>query len=123
MTNQPLDTGLENTRAQIRKGLLEFCILLTISGDAVYSSDILEKLKASNMLVVEGTLYPLLSRLKTSGLLAYEWKESKSGPPRKYYRLTEKGQQSLDQLIATWSDLNSSITSLLLTHKKHEKNH
>ena len=116
------DNELEKTQAQIRKGLLEFCILLTISGEAVYSSDILQRLKDSDMLVVEGTLYPLLSRLRTSGLLSYQWQESPSGPPRKYYSLTDEGHRALERLVITWNDLDASITSLLKRHKKHEKN-
>ncbi len=122
LENTPGNVELEKTQAQVRKGLLEFCILLTVSGDAVYSSDILEKLKENGMLVVEGTLYPLLSRLKSTGLLAYEWRESPSGPPRKYYSLTDDGTKTLDRLIVTWNELDSSITSLLKRHKKHEKN-
>ncbi len=103
----------ENTKAQMRKGILEFCILLIISKGEVYASDILLKLKISDLLVVEGTLYPLLSRLKTSGLLSYNWKESESGPPRKYYQLTDKGKETLANLKSTWSTLTKSITSLL----------
>src|SRR5690606_22892843 len=77
--------NLENTKAQMRKGTLEFCTLLVISGGPVYASDILKQLKKADLIVVEGTLYPLLTRLKNSKLLTYEWQESKNGPPRKYY--------------------------------------
>lgn len=104
--------NLENTKAQMRKGLLEFCILLIITKGEAYASDILQELKKADLLVVEGTLYPLLSRLKTTGLLNYNWKESESGPPRKYYTLTEKGKDMLQQLESTWNELHTSITSL-----------
>jgi len=103
----------ENTKAQMRKGILDFIILLVISRGPVYASDILNELKQKEMIVVEGTIYPLLSRLKTSGLLEYAWQESKSGPPRKYYSLTAKGKETLAQLSKTWKDLNRSINSLI----------
>lgn len=103
----------ENTKAQMRKGILDFLILLVISDGPVYASDILKKLKENEMIVVEGTLYPLLSRLKDSGLLQYTWQESKAGPPRKYYSLTEKGTETLEQLSTTWKELNKSINSLI----------
>jgi PadR family transcriptional regulator, regulatory protein PadR len=99
-------------KTQMRKGLLEFCILLVISDGRVYSSDILNTLKSANLLVVEGTLYPLLSRLKTQGLVAYDWEESRSGPPRKYYELTKDGRETLRELQKTWTELHASITSL-----------
>ena len=103
----------DNTKAQMRKGILEFCILLIIRDGEVYASDILEKLKAADLLVVEGTLYPLLSPRKNAELLSYEWKESKSGPPRKYYLLTKKGKDALKELVTTWKSLHDSISSLL----------
>lgn len=103
---------LENTKAQMRKGILEFCILLIISKGEVYASDILKGLKTADLLVVEGTLYPLLSRLRGLGLLGYTWKESEEGPPRKYYTLTAKGEKNLGQLKKTWSQLKNSIDSL-----------
>jgi PadR family transcriptional regulator, regulatory protein PadR len=106
----------ENAKAQMRKGILEFCTLLIISRGEVYSSDILSALKEADLLVVEGTLYPLLSRLRHEGLLGYEWRESKNGPPRKYYRLTDDGRSTLKELIDTWQDLSSSIRSLLKSH-------
>lgn len=105
-------SNLENTRAQIRKGILEFCTLLIISKGEVYASDILKELKQAQLLVVEGTLYPLLSRLKTAGLLNYSWVESSAGPPRKYYTLTDKGKETLRQLRITWKTLSQSINSL-----------
>lgn len=104
--------NLENARAQMRKGSLEYCILLVISRKKVYASDIISALKHADLLVVEGTLYPLLSRLKNSGLLDYHWQESKSGPPRKYYELTLLGKSVLKQLDSTWENLQSSINAL-----------
>ncbi|HMT30211.1 MAG TPA: PadR family transcriptional regulator, partial [Bacteroidia bacterium] len=80
--------NLENTQAQMRKGVLEFCILSIISQGEIYPSDIITKMKEAKLIVVEGTLYPLLTRLKNASLLAYTWVESNSGPPRKYYKLT-----------------------------------
>ena len=97
---------------QMRKGMLEFCTLLIIEKQKAYASDILQELKASDLLVVEGTLYPLLSRLKSQGLLDYSWEESKSGPPRKYYELTTEGRKELSQLKVTWKELAHSINSL-----------
>ncbi|MFA6106330.1 MAG: PadR family transcriptional regulator [Patescibacteria group bacterium] len=104
--------NLENAKAQMRKGILEYCILLVISKDKIYASDLLKKLKEANLIVVEGTIYPLLSRLKNIGLLNYSWEESKSGPPRKYYELTEKGAETLKTLKTVWRDLNKSMNTL-----------
>jgi PadR family transcriptional regulator PadR len=112
--------NIENAKAQMRKGMLEFCTLLIISKGQAYASDILAELKEANLLVVEGTLYPLLSRLRTAGYLEYTWSESKTGPPRKYYTLTTAGKNSLKNLHSTWDDFSSSINSLI--HKHHEKN-
>ena len=103
---------LENTRAQMRKGILEFCTLLVISQGKVYASDILGALKKADLIVVEGTLYPLLSRLRVSELVEYSWEESKGGPPRKYYTLTAKGRETLDQLALNWKALAESISTL-----------
>lgn len=102
----------ENSKAQIRKGILELCTLLIISRGRVYSSEILSELKRADLLVVEGTLYPLLSRMRASGLLEHSWEESKSGPPRKYYTLTDKGTAALEDLRATWKSLVESVESL-----------
>ncbi|MFH0892150.1 MAG: PadR family transcriptional regulator [Candidatus Falkowbacteria bacterium] len=107
-----LEINTENTKAQMRKGILEYCILLVISRGKVYSSDILRALKEANLIVVEGTIYPLLTRLKNSALLSYDWEESQSGPPRKYYSLTDTGRKTLEQLTATWRSLRGSIESL-----------
>lgn len=109
---------IENTRAQMRKGILEFCILLVISEEKIYASDILDKLKKTDLIVVEGTIYPLLTRLKNSGLLSYDWEESKSGPPRKYYSLTDKGENTLKYLQETWNKFNKSINLLIKKQAK-----
>lgn len=113
-----IEMDLENNKAQMRKGMLEYCIMLIISRGEAYASDILRELKEDNLIVVEGTLYPLLSRLRVGGLLEYAWKESTAGPPRKYYSLTAEGGKMLEQLEATWRDLSKSINSLI---KKYEK--
>lgn len=107
------ETSIEESKAGMRKGMLEYCILLIISRGRVYATDILKELKAADLLVVEGTLYPLLSRLKGQKLLDYTWEESKAGPPRKYYVLTTKGKENLHQLKVTWKSLVTSIDSLL----------
>lgn len=107
----------ENTQAQMRKGILEFCALLVISRGKVYCSDILAELKKADLLVVEGTIYPMLTRLKNSELLSYDWEESPNGPPRKYYSLTAKGKETLKQLTETWGALNRSISSLIKKFK------
>ena len=100
---------IENTKAQMRKGVLEYCILSILRDGEAYTSDILETLKDAKMLVVEGTIYPLLTRLKNAGLLAYRWEESTSGPPRKYYALTETGKLFLNELNTTWSELQQAV--------------
>ncbi|HYF05141.1 MAG TPA: PadR family transcriptional regulator [Patescibacteria group bacterium] len=118
------ELNIENSKIQMRRGVLEFCILQIISREEAYASDILMELKHANLIVVEGTLYPLLSRLKSAGLLKYTWQESEAGPPRKYYQLTEKGEEALSQLRTTWQDLNSSINSLLTPRTTtNEKNY
>lgn len=104
---------IENTKAQMRKGVLELCVLSIISQKEAYPSDIINKLKEAKLIVVEGTLYPLLSRLKNAKLLSYEWKESKSGPPRKYYELTEEGKHFLEGLSETWKELNHAVTNAI----------
>lgn len=102
-------SNLDNTQAQMRKGVLEFCILSVLSHKEVYTSDIIEKLKEAKLIVVEGTLYPLLTRLKNAGLLSYRWVESSSGPPRKYYSLTPIGEKFLDELRITWRELVEAV--------------
>lgn len=100
---------LENTKAQMRKGVLEYCILLVLDGEPLYASNIIEELKEAKMIVVEGTLYPLLTRLKNAGLLAYRWEESTQGPPRKYYELTDKGRKFLSELEGSWAELVDAV--------------
>lgn len=109
--------SIENTKVQMRKGILEFCILGIISRGEVYASDILDALKNANMLVVEGTVYPLLTRLKNAGLLTYEWKESNSGPPRKYFTLTPEGQTAFEELKQTWNELSDAADAATNYHK------
>lgn len=101
--------NIENTKAQMRKGVLEYCILSILDGEDKYASEILESLKNVKMLVVEGTIYPLLTRLKNAGLLAYRWEESTAGPPRKYYALTETGGLFLKELNTTWKELKNAV--------------
>lgn len=96
---------VDNTQTQMRKGILEYCILSIISRGEIYASDIISELKKAKLLVVEGTLYPLLTRLKNNGLLSYSWKESTFGPPRKYYQITQEGLAVLEKLDATWAEL------------------
>ncbi|MBS3992749.1 MAG: PadR family transcriptional regulator [Bacteroidetes bacterium] len=108
--------NIENTKAQMRKGVLEYCILSVLQHEDAYTTEILSGLKDAKMLVVEGTVYPLLTRLKNAGLLNYRWEESTSGPPRKYYGLTESGKIFLKELDATWAELNEAVT--LITNKK-----
>jgi len=111
---------IENTKAQMRKGVLEFCILSILEGGESYTSEILIQLKDAKLLVVEGTVYPLLTRLKNAGLLSYRWEESTSGPPRKYYGLTETGKIFLTGLNSTWSDLVKAVN--LITKNNNSKN-
>ena len=104
--------NIENTKAQMRKGVLEYCILSILKDGEAYTSDILETLKDAKMLVVEGTVYPLLTRLKNAGLLSYSWEESTSGPPRKNYELTETGRLFLKELDGTWDDLILAVSKV-----------
>jgi PadR family transcriptional regulator PadR len=103
---------IQNTQSQMRKGVLEFCILSIIRQGEVYPSDIVEKMKASNLHTLEGTLYPLLTRLKNAGLLTYRWVESNSGPPRKYFSMTEDGLQFYSELERTWNELADAVKAL-----------
>lgn len=103
---------VENIKSQMKKGILEYCILSIINRQEVYTSDILEALRQADLLVVEGTLYPLLSRLKNNGLLKYRWQESTDGPPRKYFTLTEEGQEMLTALDGEWSVISKAILKI-----------
>lgn len=104
--------NIENTQSQMRKGILEYCILSIIKSGEVYTSEIIEKMKHADMLVLEGTLYPLLTRLKNAGLLQYRWEESNFGPPRKYYSLTKDGENFCNELDATWQQILNSVNKI-----------
>jgi len=112
--------NIENTKAQMRKGILEFCILSVLREKEAYTSEILETLKEARLLVVEGTVYPLLTRLKNDGLLTYRWEESSSGPPRKYYGLTELGRTFLHELNDTWIELSDAVHTITQKTAHHE---
>jgi len=104
--------NIENTSSQMRKGILEFCILSVIKQGEAYPSDIIEKMKSANLNIFEGTLYPLLTRLKNAELLTYRWVESNSGPPRKYFSLTDKGNEFYKELESTWIELSDAVKSI-----------
>jgi PadR family transcriptional regulator PadR len=104
--------GLPDKFAAIRKGLLEFLILKIVAADKVYVADILRRLSETEFATQEGTLYPLLSKMRRDGLVDYEWQESDAGPPRKYYELTSKGKSQLGELNDYWKHLNATITQL-----------
>jgi PadR family transcriptional regulator PadR len=112
-----MSVDIENSKAQMRKGILEFCILAILSDGEHYPTEIIERMKNAKLLVVEGTLYPLLTRLKKEDLLTYRWQESPSGPPRKYYALTASGRLFLQSLHESWAQLNSSVSQILQTAK------
>lgn len=103
---------LENNKAQMRKGILEYCILSVLSRNSCYASDIIKELKEAEVIVVEGTLYPLLTRQKNAGLLSYRWEESQQGPPRKYYELTDNGRKYLADLDKSWLELVESVNQI-----------
>ncbi len=106
---------IQNTQSQMRKGVLEFCILSIIRQGEVYPSDIVDKMKGANLIILEGTLYPLLTRLKNAGYLTYRWVESNSGPPRKYFLMTEQGLQFYSELERTWKELADAVQKLTST--------
>lgn len=117
---------IQNTQSQMRKGVLEFCILSIIQKGEVYPSDIVEQMKMANLHILEGTLYPLLTRLKNAGLLNYRWVESVSGPPRKYFVLTAEGNKAYEVLLKTWNDMTGAVNQLtqssnVNTHTEAEK--
>ena len=107
-----MNINAENVKSQMRKGYLEYCILFIISKKPAYVSDIISELKEAKMIVVEGTLYPLLTRLKNKGILQYQWQESASGPPRKYYELTDSGRAFLAELETGWEELKQAVEHL-----------
>jgi PadR family transcriptional regulator, regulatory protein PadR len=114
--------NIENTASQMRKGVLEFCILSVIKQGEAYPSDIIDKMKAANLNIFEGTLYPLLTRLKNAELLTYRWVESNSGPPRKYFSLTDKGAAFYQELEATWFELANAVKALTDLEQQHSFN-
>lgn len=111
---------IENTKAQMRKGVLEYCILSILKHQDAYVAEILNTLKSAKMLVVEGTIYPLLTRLKNAELLSYRWEESTSGPPRKYYELTQRGKLFLNELNTTWDDLQNAVNLVTKATKNNQ---
>ena len=106
------NVNTENVRAQMRKGVLEYCILLLLAKEDAYASSIITRLKEANMIVVEGTLYPLLIRQKNQGLLQYRWEESPQGPPRKYYAITDKGREQLEEMNNAWKEIVTTIENI-----------
>ncbi|NDV47707.1 PadR family transcriptional regulator [Paludibacter sp. 221] len=104
--------NVDNIKSQMRKGYLEYCILLILKKKPAYVSDIISELKDVRLIVVEGTLYPLLTRLKNSGLLDYRWEESTQGPPRKYYEMTAKGEEFLGELDVAWNEINEVVNKI-----------
>lgn len=111
-TNFTNSMNIDNLKSQMRKGMLEFCVLLLLQHSDAYASEIIAKMKNAHMIVMEGTLYPLLTRLKNDGLLSYRWQESTSGPPRKYYSITPIGQMYLDQLEESWREISLTVNHL-----------
>lgn len=109
--------NIENTQSQMRKGILEFCILSIIKRGEVYPSDITEEMRGAGLHILEGTLYPLLTRLKNAEMLTYRWEESNSGPPRKYFTLTPKGKGFYRELEQTWNELSTAINELTQSTK------
>jgi PadR family transcriptional regulator, regulatory protein PadR len=109
---KPLKMNIDNTASQMRKGVLEFCILSIIKLGEAYPSDIIDMMKSANLHILEGTLYPLLTRLKNAEFLTYRWVESNSGPPRKYFSLTEKGAEFYKELEATWLELAGAVETI-----------
>ncbi|MBO5699560.1 MAG: PadR family transcriptional regulator [Bacteroidaceae bacterium] len=108
--------NIENAKSQLRKGMLDYCVLLLLKNGPAYANDIVSRLKEANLIVVEGTLYPLLMRLKKENLLSYNWQESTMGPPRKYYALTPEGEQFLTELNKAWNELAASVIQLQENH-------
>ncbi len=113
MWDKEIIMDIQNTQSQMRKGVLEFCILSIIQKGEVYPSDIVEQMKAANLHILEGTLYPLLTRLKNAGLLNYRWVESVSGPPRKYFVMTEEGKEAYNVLHKTWNEMAIAVETII----------
>ena len=114
--------NIENTQSQMKKGILEFCILSIIRRSEAYPSDIIEEMKKSGLTLLEGTLYPLLTRLKNAEFLSYRWVESSEGPPRKYFSLTEKGETFYQQLYQTWDELSTGIHKIINQTSEKQEN-
>ena len=121
MYPQEITMDIQNTQSQMRKGVLEFCILSIIQKGEVYPSDIVEQMKAANLHILEGTLYPLLTRLKNAGLLNYRWVESVTGPPRKYFVLTDEGNKAYAVLLKTWNDMAGAVQILTINNQTNAK--
>ncbi|MFA7492194.1 MAG: PadR family transcriptional regulator [Proteiniphilum sp.] len=114
--------NIENTQSQMRKGVLEYCILSIIKRGEAYPGDIIDEMKSAGLQLLEGTLYPLLNRLKNAGILSYRWVESTSGPPRKYFHLTEKGNKFYILLQATWNELAMGVETLTRSRGESHEN-
>ena len=119
-SNNHIMEKADSTIAQMRKGVLEMCVVAAISSREAYASDILDRLKQSHLIVVEGTLYPILTRLKNEGFLSYRWEESNSGPPRKYYSITPEGTAFLSELRSGWDELVSAVSALAAGNNQPE---
>ena len=111
---------IDNMKAQMRKGVLEMCILSLLSVEEMYTSDIIDRLRSAKLVVVEGTLYPLLTRLKNEALLEYYWQESNSGPPRKYFKITPEGNNFLKELKESWEEINQAVSITTQNTQIHE---
>ncbi len=116
-----MNEAVEKVKSQMRKGILEYCILLILHRREAYSTDIINALKQNELIVVEGTLYPLLSRLKSGGLLSYTWVESTQGPPRKYYKITERGESFLKELYGAWDEIRNTVDLLMQEPSEEER--
>lgn len=114
--------NIENTQSQMRKGVLEYCILAIIRRNEAYPGDIIDEMRNSGLQLFEGTLYPLLNRLKNAEILTYRWVESTSGPPRKYFQLTEKGEKFYELLESTWKELSTGVSAVIEGNYKKEDN-
>lgn len=116
------EMNIENTQSQMRKGVLEYCILAIIRRNEAYPGDIIDEMKSAGLQLLEGTLYPLLNRLKNAEILTYRWVESTSGPPRKYFMLTQKGEKFYALLESTWTELSTGVDSVVKGNNKKEEN-
>lgn len=115
--------NIDNLKSQMRKGMLEFCVLLLLRNSDAYASEIITRMKEAQLIVMEGTLYPLLTRLKNDGLLTYRWEESRSGPPRKYYSITPLGMEFLEQLNKSWDEICTTVNHILNSRPETQSPH